>query len=165
MEALRNYLKDMTKLESVMLVRLGEICDKENIDFNKTDEMREAVARAQAAAVQDLKERQAPYYAVTYPQLLYKCPSCREELKGAYWEISNPVTNARGVFRVRLMHEFLAHGESHYIEPIINMSDTKLGDDDHKLDAKKLAKILQGLALPPEAAAELESAAAAAAGK
>lgn len=165
MEALRNYLKEMTKLESVMLVRLGEICDKENIDFNKTDEMREAVARAQKAAVEELKQRQAPYYAVTYPQLQYRCPECREEVRGAYWEISNPVSNARGVFRVKLMHEFLAHGHTHYLEPIINMSDTKLGDDDHHLNAKKLAGILKGLPLPPEVTSELESAAAAAAGK
>lgn len=162
MEALRQYLQAMPKLADTMLEHLGEIVEKEKVDYNKVDDMREACARALDAAVNELKSRQVPYYAVTYPQVYFKCEDCREEVKGAYYEISNPVTNARGVFRTRLMHALLAHGQTSYVEPILNQSETKLGEDHHPLDVKKLMGILKGLPLPDAVTQELQAGLAAA---
>ena len=93
--------------------------------------------------------------------MLQKCPHCKAELEGAYYEVSNPKTMVRGMFRVRLMHDFLEHGYAEYTEPIVNMSDTLMGEDEHKLDAKKMLRILEGLNYPAEVRAELEAAAAA----
>jgi hypothetical protein len=64
----------------------------------------------------------------------------------------------RGMFRVRSMHEFLEHGQTVYTEPIINMSDTLMGEDEHRFNVKKLAKILEGLTPPTEVTAELQAA-------
>lgn len=165
MEALRNYLKEMPKLSDVLLEFLGELIEKEGVDYNRVDDMREAIAKAHAQAMDELKQKKLPYYALTYPQTLYKCEDCRQEVRGAYYEISNPITAARGTFRVKLMHELLEHGKGHYVEPIINMSETKVGEEEHGIDCKKMLKILDGLAMPPDVAAELQSGIQAAAGK
>lgn len=157
MEALRNYLKEMPKLSDVLLEFLGEVIEKEGVDYNRVDDMRDAIAKSHAMAMDNLKERKIPYYALTYPQSQYKCEECRQDVRGAYYEVSNPITNARGTFRVKLMHEWLEHGRHHYVEPIINMSETKVGDEAHGVDCKKLSKILDGLPLPPEVAAELQA--------
>lgn len=152
MEALREYLKgQLVQLSDELLVWLGELLERDNFDRNNSEEMRVAYQMAHDKAMAQLKEQQRPYYAVTYPQTTMRCPTCKEELRGAYWEISNPITCARGMFRARLMHELLEHGEAFYSEPIINMSETQLGIDEHHLDTKKLAKILNGLPLPQAA--------------
>ncbi|HEY9721012.1 MAG TPA: hypothetical protein V6D47_03310 [Oscillatoriaceae cyanobacterium] len=149
MEALREYLKgQMVQLSDELLVWLGELLERDEFDRNNAEEMRVAYQMAHDKAMAELKEKQRPYYAVTFPQTNTKCPTCKEELRGAYWEISNPISCARGMFRVRLMHEFLEHGQPFYSEPIINMSETQLGVDEHHLDTKKLAKILAGLPVP-----------------
>lgn len=165
MEALREYLKNMPSLAEKILEQLGEILETESFDRNNAEEMREAFAKAHQRALDGVKQGQLPYYAVTFPQATSKCSECRAELKGAYWEIANPISCSRGMFRVPLMHHFLEHGNPFYSEPIINMSETQLGIDEHKLDAKKLAKILNGLPVPPAVTAELEAALAASAGK
>jgi hypothetical protein len=158
LEAVRQYLQAMPQLSDLLLEFLGEIMEAERIDYNKMDEMREAYKRAQAEAVEATKTRAVPYYVVTFPQAMYKCDTCQEEVRGGYYEISNPLTATRGMFRVRLMHEFLVHGNSIYSEPIVNMSETQLGIDTHQLDAKKLLKILKGLPVPEAVILELQAA-------
>lgn len=158
MEALRNYLKEMPELSKVLLERLGEVMEEGTFDYNNAEEMRLAYKEAQQVALERIQDRKVPYYVIAYNQVLQKCPHCKEELRGAYYEISNPVTMQRGMFRVRLMHDFLEHGFVEYTEPIVNMSDTLMGEDEHKLDAKKMMRILDGLPYPDEAKAELERA-------
>ena len=157
MESLRNYLKEMSYLPDVVLECLGSAMDKGLFDHNNAEEMRLAYNEAQQVAMEKIQDRERPYYVITYPQVKYKCPSCGKEVSGGYYEISNPRTNARGMLRVRLMHEFLEHGRPGYFEPIVNMSEVHMGDDEHDLDLKKLKKILDGLPVPPEAIAELEA--------
>lgn len=161
MEALRKYLQGMPQLNQALLERLGEVMEEDkNFDYNNAEEMRLAYKEAQQVALERIVDRQIPYYALTYPQVFYKCPHCQQEIRGAYYEISNPVTMNRGMFRVRSMHEFLEHGHLVYTEPIINMSDTLMGEDEHKFNVQKLAKILEGLTPPPEVTAELQAAVA-----
>lgn len=158
MEALRNYLKDMPNLTNALLERLGEVMEEGTFDYNNAEEMRLAYKEAQQVALERIQDSKVPYYVVVYTQVLQKCPHCKEELKGAYYEISNPITMTRGMFRVRLMHDLLEHGFASYTEPIVNMSDTLMGEDDHHLDAKKMARILDGLPIPDEVKAELDAA-------
>ena len=155
MEALRRYLAEMPLFSTLLLEVLGEALEGESFDHNNADEMRLAYKAAQDRSLAIVRERQVPYHVITYPQVYFKCERCREEIRGAYYEISNPLTNARGMFRVRLMHDLLVHGEAGYTEPILNMSETQLGIDDHQLDFKKLAKILDGLPLPADVQNEL----------
>jgi hypothetical protein len=158
LEALRQYLKAMPAFADLLLVALGGVISNEEVDHNKMEDMREAFRRAQADAFASVTERKVPYFIVTFPQVVYKCPACNnDEIKGGYYEISNPLTNARAQFRVRMMHDFLVHGETGYKEPIINMSDTVLGEDDHVLDVPKMAKVLAGLPLPPDVEQELRT--------
>lgn len=161
MEALRNYLKEMPQLSNVLLERLGEVMEDGLFDYNNAEEMRLAYKEAQQVALERLGDREIPYYALVYPQVLWKCPQCQTETKGAYYEISNPKTMNRGMFRVRLMHDLLEHGASMYTEPIVNMSDTLIGEDEHHLDAAKLLRVLDGLPVPAEVRQELEAAASA----
>jgi hypothetical protein len=157
-EALRKYLQEMPQLSTKLLERLGEVMeDDKDFDYNNAEEMRLAYKEAQQVALERIQDAKIPYYALTYPQVFFKCPTCALEIRGAYYEISNPITMSRGMFRVRLMHEFLDHGQTMYTEPIINMSDTLMGEDEHHLDVKKLAKILDGLPLPAEVEAELQA--------
>jgi hypothetical protein len=164
-EALRNYLKEMPNLTNQVLERLGEVMEEGTFDYNNAEEMRLAFKEAQQVALERIVDHKVPYFVTVYNQVLSKCPHCREELHGAYYEISNPITMVRGMFRLRLMHDFLEHGFANYTEPIVNMSDTLMGEDDHHLDAKKMLKILEGLPVPEAARAELQASAAAAAGK
>lgn len=156
-EALREYLGQMPKLSDMLLERMGEALEEATFDHNNAEEMRLAYKEALQVALERILERKLPYFAITYPQSLWKCPTCQEETKGAYYEISNPITHARGMFRVRLMHELLAHGRMGYCEPIVNMSDTLMGEDDHNWDFKKLTKILDGLPVPEPVMAEIRS--------
>ena len=161
MEALRAYLKEMPNLTAQLLERLGEVMSEDLFDYNNAEEMRLAYKEAQQVALERIQDRQVPYYVIAYPQVLAKCPHCKEELKGAYYEISNPITMVRGMFRVRLMHDLLEHGYAEYTEPIVNMSDTLIGEDEHHLDAKKMLRVLDGLPVPEAVRAELEAAASA----
>ena len=155
MEALRAYLSEMPALSTRILENLGEAFEVDHVDHNNSDAMRQAYLAAHARALEGLKAAGTPYYAVTYPQLRAKCPACQAEIEGAYWEVSNPVTMARGIFRARLMHDLIAHGEARYSEPIVNMSEVQMGVDEHALDRAKLAKILDGLPLPAGVATDL----------
>ncbi|MDB5101702.1 MAG: hypothetical protein JWM80_6123 [Cyanobacteria bacterium RYN_339] len=158
MEALRKYLQEMPQLATKLLERLGEVMEEDkSFDYNNAEEMRLAYKEAQQVALERINEAKVPYYALTYPQTFFKCPTCALEIRGAYYEISNPITMNRGMFRVRSMHEFLDHGQPVYTEPIINMSDTLMGDDEHHLDVKKLAKILDGLPIPDDVMADLQA--------
>lgn len=158
MEAIRKYLQEMPQLSTKLLERLGEVmADDPDFDYNNAEEMRLAYKEAQQVALERIGDAKIPYFAITYPQTFYKCPTCSLEVRGAYYEISNPITMVRGMFRVRTMHEFLDHGNTVYTEPIVNMSDTLMGDDEHHLDLKKLGKILNGLPLPDEVMAELQA--------
>ncbi len=149
MESLRAYLQAMPQLSNRLLEQLAVAMDSEGgFDYNNAEEMRAAYADAQQLALNRIIEEKTPYYAVTYPQVFYKCQTCAAEVRGAYYEISNPITTKRGMFRVRSMHEFLAHGVTFYREPILNMSETLIGYDEHHLDVRKLTTVLAGLALP-----------------
>lgn len=161
MEALRQYLKDMSYLPDVVLECLGGSMAKGLFDHNNADELRLAYKEAQQMAMEKVESREKPYYVVIYPQVKFKCPTCSLELSGAYWEISNPKTNARGMLRTRMMHEFIEHGRPGYFEPIVNMSEVHITDDEHDLDVKKLNKLLTGLPLPPDVQAEIQTALAA----
>lgn len=158
MEALREYLGQMPKLADALLERMGEALEEATFDHNNAEEMRLAYKEALEIALERIKDRKVPYFAITYPNALWKCPTCQEETKGAYYEISNPLTFQRGLFRVRLLHELLVHGRDSYQEPIVNMSDTLMGEDHHKWDFKKLAKVLDGLPVPDAVMAELHAA-------
>jgi hypothetical protein len=160
LEALRQYLAEMPLLPDVLLECLGESMAKGLFDHNNADELRLAYKEAQQLALERIGDREKPYYVVTFPQVAYKCQTCSEELRGAYYEISNPKTMSRGMFRVRLMHELIAHGRSGYYEPIVNMSDTLIGEDDHNFDVKKFLGIVQGLPVPPAVMADLQAVAA-----
>lgn len=156
MDALRAYLSEMPALATRILENLGEAFEVDHVDYNNSEAMRQAYLKAHAASLETLRAAGTPYYAVTYPQVRAKCPACQTEIEGAYWEISNPVTMARGIFRARLMHDLIAHGEASYAEPIVNMSEVQLGVDEHGLDKAKLAKILDGLPLPSGVAEALQ---------
>lgn len=160
MEAFRAYLGTWPRLATKLMERLAEALEEGTFDHNNADELRLAYKEAQQVALERIEAGKTPYYGIVYPQVLWKCPNCQEETTGAYWEISNPVTKERGMFRVRLVHELLVHGESYYVEPIVNMSDTLMGQDEHHWDAKKLLKIIDGMPVPPEALQELQQLAA-----
>lgn len=157
MNALREYLAEMPKLADMLLERMGEALEEAAFDQNNAEEMRLGYKEALEIALERIRERQIPYYVLTYQQVLWKCPTCSEETKGAYYEISNPLTNARGMFRVRLLHDLLVHGQSGYTEPIVNMSETLIGLDEHVWDFKKLAKVLEGLPVPEAVNAEIQA--------
>lgn len=160
MEAFRAYLGTWPRLATKLMERLAEALEEGTFDHNNADELRLAYKEAQQVALERIEDGKTPYYGIVYPQVLWKCPNCQEETTGAYWEVSNPLTKERGMFRVRLVHELLAHGEAFYVEPIVNMSDTLMGQDEHHWDAKKMLKILDGLPVPPEALQELQALAA-----
>ena len=157
MEALRQYLKEMSYLPDVVLECLGASMAKGLFDHNNADELRLAYKEAQQLALEKVEQRDKPYYVLIYPQVKWKCPTCNTECIGAYWEISNPKTNARGMLRTRMMHEFIEHDRPGYFEPIVNMSEVHITDDEHELDLKKLTKILTGLPLPPEVQADIQA--------
>lgn len=157
MEALQQYLKEMPQLSDLVLECLGDALANNGIDYNNADEMRLAYKEAQQVAMEKVEDAGRPYYVVSFPQISYKCPHCNEEVRGGFYEISNPKTRVRGQFRVRLMHEILAHANAGYFEPLVNMSDTIMGTDDHGLDVKKLMKILNGLDVPPDVVANLQA--------
>lgn len=161
MEALRQYLKEMSYLPDVVLECLGGAMAKGLFDHNNADELRLAYKEAQQIAMDKVKERQKPYYVVIYPQVKFKCPTCNDETVGAYWELSNPLTNARTMLRGRMMHEFIAHDRPGYFEPIVNMSEVHITDDEHDLDVKRIHKLFAGLPVPSAVQAELEAAVAA----
>ena len=157
MEALQNYMKELCYLPHMVLEALGRSMDLGLFDHNNAEELRLAYKEAQHIAMEKVNDRERPYYVVTFPDVKWKCPTCGKEVVGAYWEISNPRTNARGMFRARMMHDFLEHGRPGYFEPIVNMSEVHITDDEHELDLKKLTKILTGLPLPPEVQADLQA--------
>lgn len=153
--ALSAYLNGIPCLADALMEQLANALDQELFDHNNAEEMRLAFKEAQQLALEKIKDAGLAYYSVVYPQVLYKCPRSGKELKGAYWEISNPITNQRGMFRLRVVHSVREFQEDRYTEPIINMSDTVMGEDEHVFDRPKLAKILQGLNVPPALQAEL----------
>lgn len=157
MEALANYMKEMAYLPNEVLIALGRSMDLGLFDHNNAEELRLAYKEAQQIAMEKVNDRECPYYVITYPDVKYRCATCGKEVVGGYYEISNPKTHQRGMFRVRLMHELIEHGRSGYFEPIVNMSEVHITDDEHNLDFQKLKKILAGLPLPPAAQAELEA--------
>lgn len=157
MEAFQAYLGTWPRLATKLMERLSEALEEDAFDHNNSDELRLAYQEAAQVALERIQDSKLPYYGIVYPQVLWKCPNCAEETKGAYWEVSNPHSKERGMFRVRLVHELLVHGQDFYVEPIVNMSDTLMGEDNHTWDAKKLLKILDGLPVPPEALAELKA--------
>lgn len=160
MEAFREYLRTIPRLADRLMERLADALTEGTFDHNNADELRLAYKEAQQVALEKIEDEKVAYYGIVYPQVLWKCPSCGEETKGAYWEISNPVTKERGMFRVRLIHELLVHGNDGYSEPIVNQSDTQMGIDEHTWDAKKILNILNGLPVPPAAIQELQALAA-----
>lgn len=160
MEAFRQYLSTVPRLADRLMERLADALEEGTFDHNNADELRLAYKEAQQVALEKIEDEKLPYYGIVYPQVLWKCPQCGEETKGAYWEISNPLTKERGMFRVRLVHELLVHGQDEYSEPIVNQSDVQMGFDEHTWDAKKMLGILEGLPVPPEAIQELQALAA-----
>lgn len=153
--ALGAFLDRVPCLADELMNKLADALDQGLFDHNNAEEMRLAFKEAQQLALEKIKDAGLPYYSVVYPQVQFKCPRSGKELKGAYWEISNPITHQRGMFRVRVVHSAREFQEDRYTEPIINMSDTVMGEDEHVFDRPKLARILQGLQVPPELAAEL----------
>lgn len=157
MEALGKYMKEICYLPTMVLEALGRSMDLGLFDHNNAEELRLAYKEAQQLAMEKVNDSERPYYVVTYPQVKYRCATCGFEVVGAYWEISNPKTHARGMFRARMMHELIEHSRPGYFEPIVNMSEVHITDDEHEMDLKKLKKILAGLPLPPDVAAELDA--------
>lgn len=153
--ALSAYLNGLPCLADELMEKLADALEQELFDHNNSEEMRLAFKEAQQLALEKITDAGLAYYSVVYPQVLYKCPRSGKEIKGAYWEISNPKTFQRGMFRMRVVHSVREFQEDRYTEPIINMSDTVMGDDEHVFDRPKLAKILAGLNIPPALAAEL----------
>ncbi len=160
MEAFREFLSTLPRLADRLMERLADALDEGTFDHNNADELRLAYKEAQQIALEKIEDEKLPYYGIVYGQVLWKCPQCGEETKGAYWEISNPITKERGMFRVRLIHELLAHGADDYSEPIVNLSEVQMGFDEHTWDAKKMLKVLDGLPVPPAAIQELQDMAA-----
>lgn len=160
MEAFRQYLSTVPRLADRLMERLADALNEGTFDHNNADELRLAYKEAQQVAVEKIEDEKIAYYGIVYPQVLWKCPECQEETTGAYWEISNPVSKERGMFRVRLVHELLVHGRDEYSEPIVNLSDTQMGFDEHTWDAKKMLRILEGLPVPPAAIQEMQALAA-----
>ena len=160
MEAFREYLRTIPRLADRLMTRLADALEEGTFDHNNADELRLAYKEAQQVALEKIEEEKTPYYGIVYAQVLWKCPACGEETQGAYWEISNPLTKERGMFRVRLIHELLVHGNDDYSEPIVNLSEVQMGFDEHTWDAKKMLKVLDGLPVPPAAIQELQALAA-----
>lgn len=160
MEAFREYLSTVPRLADRLMERLADALTEGTFDHNNADELRLAYKEAQQVALEKLEDEKSAYYGIVYPQVLWKCPVCSTETSGAYWELSNPITKERGMFRVRLIHELLAHGSDDYSEPIVNLSDTQVGFDEHTWDAKKMLNILNGLPVPPAALQEMQALAA-----
>lgn len=121
---------------------------------HNSDDVRLAFEAARQRTMAFLRAEKLPYAIVAFPDVVGFCPECDAELKGAYWELNHP-EGAGTSFPHLGMHLFVEHGCLRYEEPITNLAGNVLGQHTIAFDTRALAKILDGLPLPPEVQADV----------
>lgn len=121
---------------------------------HNSDDVRQAFEAARQRTMDFLRAERLPYAVIMYPSVVSSCPECGTEVKGAYMELNHP--EGRGASLPHLgVHLFIEHERQSYQEPITNLAGNVLGQHTLQFDLRALAKILDGLPLPPEVQADL----------
>lgn len=157
MEAFRIYFSAIPCLAERVVERLASALEEGVVDPNDSHAVRRAHQLAAASALTRLREARLVYRNLLYPHLTHTCQDCGESIVGAYWELVNPLTHDRGVFRTRLVHELVSHRRISYQEPVLNLSGTVIALEDHTWDFEALLRILDGLSIPPAVLTELHT--------
>jgi uncharacterized protein (UPF0212 family) len=119
-----------------------------------SDDVRKAHDAAMRRVVEFLKTERLPYAQIHYPEVSNPCPECGVTLAGAYWELSHPM--GRGVSLPHLgFHLFVRHGRLEFEETLTNLAGTTVGQETIHLDVAGLARALDGISLPADAARDL----------
>lgn len=121
---------------------------------HNSDDVRLAFEAARQRTMAFLRAEKLPYAIVSFPDVVSSCQECDAELKGAYWELNHPEDSGMSFPRLG-MHLFVEHGCLRYQEPITNLAGNVLGQHALEFDCRALAKILDGLPLPPEVQADV----------
>lgn len=125
-----------------------------------TEEQRFHLEQLHADLMARLRAEQQPYVVVYFPDQEEVDPIDQVLLKGAYWELNNPVTNQAICVPRKLIHGFVAHGQSHRVEAMRNVTGIRVGEMRSVLDLKAIARVLSGANVPPEVLAEAQAAVA-----
>lgn len=144
--------------EVPLLADMLEEALKENpVPGNNPEELREHLVQHQKRIVASFKEEKRLYRIQNLPAEVFPCPDCAAEVKGAYWELSNPATGRRALFPSLLLHGFIEHGATVLVEPIINLSNILMGEREVKFDLRALVQVLAGAELPEGLREECEA--------
>jgi pilus retraction protein PilT len=157
LEAFRIFLSAIPCLADRVLERVASTLAEGGEEREEMQAGSHAHQAAAATALARLREGRLIYRNVLYPHLSHTCQDCGEPVVGAYWELVNPVTHVRGVFRTRLVHELLSHRRSSYQEPIVNLSGAIIAMEEHTWDFEALLRILDGLSIPTAVFTELHT--------
>ncbi|MEB3283700.1 MAG: hypothetical protein VKN33_00220 [Candidatus Sericytochromatia bacterium] len=157
LEAFRIYFSAIPCLADRVVERLASAVEEGVVEQGDAQAVRRAHQVAAGSALARLREGRLVYRNLLFPHLSYRCQDCGEEVQGAYWELVNPITNDRGVFRTRLVHELITHRRMSYQESVLNFSGTVVALEDHTWDFQALLRILDGLSTPPAVLAEIQT--------
>ncbi|MEB3197477.1 MAG: hypothetical protein VKP62_09770 [Candidatus Sericytochromatia bacterium] len=157
MEAFRIYLTAIPNLAERVVEILASTLEEGGLDVNDAESLRQAHRHALNAAFTRLRDSRTAYVNVLYPHLRQLCGDCGQEFCGAYWEVANPMTSERSVFRTRLIHELIVHRRTAYEEPLYNLSGTAIAIERHSWNLDALLRVLQGLTVPPAVVSELRA--------
>lgn len=156
-EAFRIYISAIPCLAERITERLAEALEEGVIDTSDPNAVRDAHEAAREAALARLKQARSAYYVIWHPKLRASCPQCDAELRGAYWELANPISARRVLVPVRLVHELVAHRRTGYDETLQNLNATAAVIESRDWDVPAVLKVLEGLAVPPAVATELSA--------
>lgn len=121
-----------------------------------SDDIKNARAEAHAKVKAEIKESQALYAVISFPDSVWTCPHCGEEIAGAYWELNNPITNKGLQVPLKLFHLFLDHGEFECLEPIENLSGQPISETILTIDLPGIARVMKGAWMPEDVKSEWE---------
>lgn len=150
LDVFRRFIADIPVLQDLLQATVH----KNRGHATNTEEQRFQIEEVHGAVVKELKEARS-LYAVHYnPDFENLCPICRKTFHGTYYELNNAATGKAIVNSMRLIHALLEHEQTFFVEQMINVSGTRVGEMRLVLDLKAIINVMKGAEVPDEVTQE-----------
>jgi hypothetical protein len=153
LEQTRPFLAAIPNLGALM----DQIIVEQGVNVNNFEELRTARESARETVFNRLREGEALYHVVHFPEIVENDPLTEKPVKGGLIEITNVKTGKAMMIPMFVWHRFVEHGQLTQTEILINLGNSKVAERPMALDYPTLINVLTGAPMPAEVVQEIQT--------
>lgn len=153
LEQTRKFLAAIPNLGGLM----DQVVIEQGVNVNNFEELRTARETARDTVINRLREGDAVYHVVHFPEIIENDPLTEKPIKGGYIELVNVKSGKSMLIPMFVWHHFVEHGQLTQTEELINLGNSKVSERPMALDFPGLINVLKGAPMPPEVVQEIQA--------